>query len=181
MHSKEELRGMQGRAHEWGEKNRVTFDASKEGFHILHPLFDDESQFKLLGTLIDSALTMKPLVDGLLAKLRPQVRAILKLRHIYPLATLMQQFKTHIWSHLEHHAGAIIMAKKRDRERIDKMQRGFLYELGSNDTDAFLTWGLGPPSFRRAVGILGFIHKRTFGLCHPSLMDQLPTASYATI
>ena len=53
-----ELKDIQERAHQWGHHHRVTFDPSKESFHIIHPLFDDESVFRLLGTMIDSALTM---------------------------------------------------------------------------------------------------------------------------
>jgi len=98
---------------------------------------------------------------------------------VYSLDTLMCQFKTHVWSHLEHHSGAVIMAKAADRERIDKMQRGFLYNLGCDDTDAFLTFNLAPPSIRRTIAMLGFVHKRVLGKCHPALIKALPFADYA--
>ena len=33
-----------------------------------------------------------------------------------------------------------------------------------------------PLGLRRAIGILGFLHKRVLGQCHPSLMHLLPFA-----
>ena len=30
-----------------------------------------------------------------------------------------------------------------------------------------------PPSLRRRIGILGFLHKRVFGACHPELVQEL--------
>ena len=172
-----EFKDIQARAHQWGHHHRVTFDPSKESFHIIHPLFDDESVFRLLGTMIDSALTMKPLIDALLAKTRPKSRAILRMKHLYDLNSLFEQFKMHVWSHFEYHNGAIIMAKNADRERIDRMQRGFLYQLGSNDTSAFVDFNFAPPSLRRAIAMLGFIHKRVQGTCHPALVKDLPFVS----
>ena len=112
-----DLENVQQRAHDWGRRHRVTFDPSKESFHIIHPLFDDESSFKLLGTLLDSALSMKPLVDALLVKIRPKVRAIVRMRHMFSLRELLDQFKMQAWSHLEYHNGALILAKSVDKER----------------------------------------------------------------
>ena len=57
------------------------------------------------------------------------------------------------------------------------MQRGFLYQLGSNDTSAFVDFNFAPPSLRRAIAILGFIHKRVQGTCHPALVKDLPFVS----
>ena len=91
-----ELKDIQERAHQWGHHHRVTFDPSKESFHIIHPLFDDESVFRLLGTMIDSALTMKPLIDTLLAKTRPKSRAILRMNHLYDLNYLFEYFEMHV-------------------------------------------------------------------------------------
>ena len=44
--------------HQWGASRRVTFDASKEHFCILHKLHCSGDTFRLLGVLIDSKLTM---------------------------------------------------------------------------------------------------------------------------
>ena len=92
----------------------------------------------MLGTLIDSVLTMIPLIDKLLVKVKPKVRALTRMRHLYSHETLLNQFKTHIWGHSEYSNGAIILAKTAHRNRIDKMQRGFLYDIGMCDTEAFV-------------------------------------------
>ena len=83
------------RAHEWARQNRVTFDPGKESFHIIHPLCDEPSEFRMLGTLIDSSLTMTPLIDKLLVKVRPKVRALSRVQFLYSRETLLNQFKTH--------------------------------------------------------------------------------------
>ena len=88
---------------------------------------------------------MRPLIDHLLSKLRPKIRALARLKYVYNRETLMSQFKTHIWGHLEYHSGAIVMAKLADRRRLDKMQRAFLYDIGCTDTEAFVDYNLAPP------------------------------------
>ena len=58
--------------------------------------------------------------------------------------------------------------------KLDKMQRGFLYELGLDDRNAFIDHNFAPPSLRRAIGMLGFLHKRVLGVCHPALESIFP-------
>ncbi len=41
------------------------------------------------------------------------------------------------------------------------MQWGFLYEIGIDDAQAFVDFNFAPPSLRRAIGMLGFVHKRS--------------------
>ena len=57
------------------------------------------------------------------------------------------------------------------------MQRGFLRDVGSNDVEAFLNHNFAPPSLRRDIGLLGFLHKRVLECCHPALVQALPFAS----
>ena len=56
----DELREIQARTHEWGVRNQVEFDLSKEHLKILHPSRGVGDDFKMLGTLFDTALSMKP-------------------------------------------------------------------------------------------------------------------------
>ena len=35
---------------------------------------------------------------------------------------------------------------------------------------------MAPPSLRRCIGLLGFLHKRALGQCHPALCEALPFA-----
>ena len=121
---------------------------------------------------------MRPLIDALLTKVRTKSRALLRLRHVYTLDTLISQFKTHMWCHLEFSSGAIILATATERQRIDAMQRGFLREIGLSDSEAFVKYNFPPPSLRRAVAILGFVHKRVLGICHPALRQAFPFSPY---
>ena len=75
---------------------------------------------------------------------------------------------------MEYSSGALLLASNSERRRLDSMQRGFLHEIGYVDTEAFVEFNFAPPSLRRAIGILGFIHKRILGLCHPALCQALP-------
>ena len=96
------------------------------------------------------------------------------MKHIFSLRELLDQFKMQAWSHLEYHNGALILAKSVDKERIDKMQRNFLHQLECSECEAFVEHNFAPPSLRRAIAILGFLHKRVLGICHPALIKALP-------
>ena len=45
--------------------------------------------------------------------------------------------------------------------------------MGLNDTQVFVDFNFVPPSIRRAIGLLGFIHKRVQEKCHPVLLQAL--------
>ena len=167
-----ELHGMQQRAHEWGQRNQVTFDPAKEFFKIVHPRQAFGEPFKLLGTKIDCALTMQPCIETILSKGRPKIRALLRLKDMYSLSTMLNQYKTHVWSSTEYHNGALILAVHNQLQRIDKMQRWFLHELQVTDTQAFVEYNFAPPSIRRRIGILGFLHKRVLESCHPAMVKE---------
>ena len=144
---------------------------------MLHPLWGSDTEFKMLGTLVDSALTFRPCIEGILKKCRPKIRGIVRLRHIYSASELLAQFKAHVWPHIEYSSGAIILACITQRRRLDSMQRGFLHKLGMDEVSAFLQHRFAPPCLRRTIGLLSFLHKRVLGLCHPALLSALPFMS----
>ena len=164
-----ELHEMQDRGHAWGRQNQVTFDPAKEFFKVVHPSQGLGEPFKMLGTKIDCALTMQPCVESILTQSRPKIRALLRSKDMYAIKVMMNQYKTHVWSRTEYHNGALILALDNQLQRIDKMQRWFLHELEVTDTHAFIEYNFAPPSLRRRIGMLGFLHKRTLGECHPAL------------
>ena len=172
----DELTEVQTRTHAWGRRNQVEFDPSKEHFNVIHPSRGSGDDFKLLGTVIDCGLTMLPCIEGILGKIRPKIRALLRLRHMYSTAALLGQYKCHIWGLKEYSNGAIIMAAPCQLKRLDKVQRWYLHELGLSDTEAFVSYNFAPPSLRRCIGLLGFLHKRVLGKCHPGLCIALPFA-----
>ena len=59
------------------------------------------------------------------------------------------------------------------------MQRGFLRELGLSDTETFINHNFAPPTLRRDIILLGFLHKRVLECCHPALLQALPFATSA--
>ena len=134
----QQLEEMQGRAHAWGRKHQVEFDPGKEYFKILHPSRGIGDDFKLVGTLFDCRLTMQPCIDAILAKIRPKVRALLRLQHLYSVPSMIGQYKSHIWSLKEYSNGAILIAAPTQLRRLDKVQRWYLHELGISDTQAFV-------------------------------------------
>ena len=168
------LRGLQQRTHKWGVRNQVSFDASKEHLKIIHPRAALGEDFKMLGTLFDCKLSMQPCIEDMLAKARPKVRALIRIKHLFSVASLVNQYKTHVWGFSEYSNGAIILASPFQLKRIDRMQRWFLKEIGITDTEAFLVHNFAPPSLRRTIGILGLLHKRVLCLCHPGLIQALP-------
>ena len=134
----------------------------------------DDATFRLLGILFDCELTMEPCLVALLNKLRPKVRALVRTKHVYSIPDMLNQFKAHVWSHIEYCSGALLLAGPIKLRKLDKLQRGFLYELGLNDRDAFVEHNFTPPSIRRAIGMLGFLHKIAPGRCHPLLPVLFP-------
>ena len=162
------------KVHKWGTTNRVSFDASEEHLVVLHPSLGHGESFKLLGCMIDKDLRMHSAIDQLMAKVRPKITAILRTRSFYSTPELICQFKTHIWSHMEMHSGGIFHAASSLLDKIDGTQRRFLRELGISQSQAFLDFNFAPPSLRRNIGLLGLLHKRVLGKCHPSFELLLP-------
>ena len=117
---------------------------------------------------------MLPTIEHILHKARPKIRSILKLRHLFSKEQLIGYYKTHIWGFSEYSNGAIILATGTQLDRLDRMQRWFLHELELSDLEAFLEYNFAPPTLRRRIGLLGFMHKRVLGLCHPALQELLP-------
>ena len=54
------------------------------------------------------------------------------------------------------------------------MQDRFLGSLLITKEDAFCFHNFAPATLRRDIGILGFLHKRTLGECHPAIKAFLP-------
>ena len=75
---------------------------------------------------------------------------------------------------MEIHNGAIFHAAKYLLDRIDAVQRHFLNELGTSESEAFLESNFAPPCLRRDIGVLGLLHKRVLGKCHPIFQSLLP-------
>ena len=79
--------------------------------------FDDA--FKLLACLVDTQLLMRQAVNEILSRVRPRIKALLRTRAHYSNASLILQFKTHVWGLMESHSGAIFHASTSILDQID--------------------------------------------------------------
>jgi len=168
------LEKCRGNVHKWGKVNRVSFDASKEHLVILHTSQYHGAAFKLLGCMVDTDLRMETCIEQLLSKIRPKITAILRTRAYYSVPDLVTQFKTHIWGLIEAHMGGYFHAASYMLAKIDHAQNRFLHALGLSPDQAFLEFNFAPASLRRNIGVLGLLHKRVLGQCHPSFERLLP-------
>ena len=89
---------------------------------------------------------------------------------------MLSQYKYHIWSLKEYSHDAIVHATPTQLKRLDKVQNWYLHELGLYDAEAFVKWNFAPPSLRRIINLLGFLHKRILNKCHPATATALPLA-----
>ena len=164
----QELTECRQRVHSWGRANRVSFDAGKEHLVVLHPSAFSGDPFRLLGLMIDLDLRMHTAIEQLLSKIRPKSTAILRTRGYYNTSQLLNQYKTHIWGLVEIHCGGYFHAASSLLEKVGEVQRRFLQKLEVTESQAFLEYNFAPTELRRNIGILGLLHKRVLGQCHPS-------------
>ena len=118
--------------------------------------------------MTDPDLRMHSAIDQLLSRIRPKVTAILRTRAYYSVPQLIDQFKTHIWGLIECNSGGYFHAANSLLVKVDKVQTRFLKELELTEEQAFLDFNFAPCRVRRNIAILGLIHKRVLGKCHPS-------------
>ena len=152
----------------------MLLDAKKEHLLIIHPIIGSGKPIKVFGCFTDMQLTLDKAIDEILSRIRPKVTALLRTRAYYSERALIAQFKTHIWGIMEKDNGGIFHASTSLLDRLDNVQDRFLHKLGITTEHAFLTYDLAPPTLRRNISILGMIHKRVLGQCHPSLNHLLP-------
>ena len=166
------------KVHKWGVRNRVTFDAAKKYKVVAHPAEGEGDDFKLLGCLIDVHLRMDHAIESVLARARPKIQALLRTKRIYSIYDLVMQYKTHAWSILEYQNGTIMHAAPSALAKLDDMQRSFARQNQLTEGVAFLYYNFAPPSLRRDIGILDFIHKRVLGRCHTAIQRLLPCIAF---
>ena len=75
---------------------------------------------------------------------------------------------------METHNGGIFHSSQYLLQKLDDVQTHFLKEIDVDMSVAFLDFNFAPPSLRRNIGILGLLHKRVLGLCHPIFQKLLP-------
>ena len=172
----EDLRRCQQEVHHWGKLNRVSFDAGKEEFVVIHHVFGEGGDFRLLGPVFDPKLRMHRAVQKVVGKARPKLHALLKTRRYYSTRDMVLQYKTHLLCVLEACTPAVYHASDTVLEPLDQVQASFLRELDLSAEEAFLQHNLAPLALRRDVAMLGLLHKCNLGLAHTLLKALFPAA-----
>ena len=149
--------------HKWGAANQVAFDAEKESQHILSLSQPEGSEFKLLGVLFDTELSMAHAVAELVSSACWKLRTLLRTRRFYNDSDLIVLYKAHLLSYLEYRTPAIYHATRVVLRRLDAVQRNFLHDIGVDGVTALLHFHLAPLSTRRDVAMLGMIHRTVLG------------------
>ena len=126
---REELRGRQTAVHEWGFANQVEFDSSKESFHVLHRRDPEGEDFRVLGVLWDTTLSMIKECEEVGKRASAKLRALLKVRRFYTTPQLVKLYKTHVLPVLEFGTPAVYHATNTALENLDKVQTHFCEKL----------------------------------------------------
>ena len=153
---------------------KVTFEASKEAFIILHPRRGWGEDFKLLDLIIDVRLTMENGVAALLRKARPKCRSLLRSRKFYSISDMIMQFKTHILGILESNIGGIYHATQHVLAPLDRILTTFVHTLNLEIEEAYLKYNLAPLALRRDIAMLGFLHKLNLSESHADIRRLFP-------
>ena len=155
--------------HEWGVRNQVHFDPSKEVFCVMHRTDYEGDGFTLLGVDFDLQLLMADYCTTLARRCSNETRALLRTRRFYSVAQLVNLYKAHVLSLLELPTPAVFHAARTHLEKVDVVQERFLRALGLTEVAAFRTFNLAPLRLRRRVAMLGALHRCVHGNAHPDL------------
>ena len=113
-------------------------------------------------------------IDSLVARARPKVQALLRTRAMYPVADMLMQYKTHIWSILEYQNGTIMHAAPSSLAKLGDLQKNFVHTFLLTEVLAFLDFNFAPICLRRDIGVVRFLHKKVLGQCHVAIQRMLP-------
>ena len=105
-----DMRQSQSDIHEWGRRNRVSFDPPKESFAILATSDGDAEPFRLLGPTLDEKLLMHECIDKLYRKAKPKARALLRCRRFYSIGDMILLLKAPVRSQIDWCDCAILHA-----------------------------------------------------------------------
>jgi hypothetical protein len=153
----------QAELHSWGGANQVAFDPKKESLHVLSKTEGYGPEFKILGVLFDSGLTMASAVAELVTEASWKLKMLIKTRRYYNDAELVMLYKSQLLSFLEYRTPALYHATRNVLERLDNVQSRFLRDAGIDDTVALLEFNLAPLATRRDIAMLGVIHRAVLG------------------
>ena len=143
----------------WGQANGVTFEQSKESFHVLSHCQPFGPSFRLLGVTIDPQLTMFEAISECTQECHWRLSSILRARRYFSLVDLVLQYKSQVLSYLEYRTSAISHAADCHLYVLDSVQRRFLENVNLDPRTTFTQCNLAPLSSRRDIANLGVVYR----------------------
>ena len=125
---------------------------------------------------IDAKLSMIEEIHRIRMKVRPQLKAVMRTKHLYGAGNLIAQFKAHATPILEGSNGAICHAFNSHLNKLDMLQSNFVCELYISAEAAFLQHNMAPLKLRRNIGMLGLLFEILCGFAHPGFSVCFPPA-----
>jgi len=167
------LRSCQTKLHAWGSANQVSFDPSKESFHILSRLYGERAavgpNFRALGIDFDCKFSMNDAVTDCVAACSWKLNAILRTHRYYNVADLVRLYKAHVLSFIEYRTPGLSHAAATCLAPLDAIQATFLRKLGISSEEALFHFKLAPLHTRRDIALLGVVHRSAIGRGPPQL------------
>ena len=169
-----DLRSVQHELHMWGRANQVTFDPAKESFHVLHRSLQFGENFKVLGCVFDTQLQMHAAARHVATEAGWRLQTLLRSRRFFSPKEIVHLYKAQVLSFIESSTPGLYHAAPSTLERIDRVQRRFLREVGLSEFEALRDHKLAPLSSRRDMAMLGLLHRVTLGLAPPQFATLFP-------
>ena len=143
-------------------------------FAVVHPRFAHGPDFKLLGAISDTKLTMTSCIEATMRKLTPKITVLHRTRPYHSTPDFVKQYKTHVLGLAAANVGAIYHATQTALEPLDRSLHNFLRDLQLDARSAFLEHDTAPLSMCRDIAMLRFLHKRMLGDTHGDICSLLP-------
>ena len=118
----ERAKDCQLRLHAWGRANQVSFDSSKESFHVLSHRDPAGGTLKLLGVPFDCKLDMAEAIHSLACEAGWKLRILLKTARFHYDAQLVDLYKSKLLGYLEYRTPAVYHATDTALAPLDRVQ-----------------------------------------------------------
>ena len=108
-----------------------------------------------------------------------RLQALLNVRRFVTIPELFQLYKAQIISFIESSTLGIFHAAPSVLDRVDRVQRRFLREIGFTEAEALERFRLAPLPCRREIAMMGALHKVALGIAPPHLAALFPVLKIA--
>ena len=124
--------------------------------------------------LFDPQLLMHSACRAVATEAGWRLRKLLQSRRYFSTPELVHLYKAQVLSYLESSTPGLYHAAPSVLDRVDRVQRRLLRELGLDELTALLNFRLAPLPSRRDMAMLGVLHKVALGVAPPQLAALFP-------